>query len=82
MQAATMTTTGAPVPQPIAGDWQLQPSPDNFARLQQVVADLDAVHNPRTDNALRLQAQSVHVPRRVLEGFAADLLWAETGPGA
>jgi hypothetical protein len=60
MQVAT-TTTIAPA-QPSSVDWQLQPSQDNIARLQQVVADLDAVHNPGTDNAHRLQALSVHSP--------------------
>lgn len=60
MQAASATTTAPAQPSPV--DWQLQPSHDNIARLQLVVADLDAVHNARTDNAHRLQAQSVPSP--------------------
>ena len=46
--------------------WELPPSPDSLAQLQQVVEDLETVHHPRTDNARRLQAQSVLVPREVL----------------
>jgi len=39
--------------------WDLEPTQENIARLQQIVKDLEAVHDPRTTNIQRLQAQSV-----------------------
>ena len=39
--------------------WDLEPTPENIARLQQIVEDLEIVHAASTNNAQRLQAQSV-----------------------
>ena len=39
--------------------WDLEPTPANASLLQQVVRDLETVHNPRTNNQQRLQAQTV-----------------------
>ena len=39
--------------------WDLEPTPENISRLQTVVNDLETVHDPRTSNHQRLQAQSV-----------------------
>ena len=45
----------------VVSSWELPATPENFARLQQVVKDLQAVHDPRTDNSTRFQAQSVFI---------------------
>ena len=39
--------------------WDLEPTQQNIAHLQQVVKDLETVHNPQTSNTQRLQSQSV-----------------------
>jgi hypothetical protein len=39
--------------------WDLEPTQQNIALLQQVVKDLETVHNPQTINTRRLQSQSV-----------------------
>ena len=39
--------------------WDLEPTQQNIALLQQVVKDLETVHNPQTTNTQRLQSQSV-----------------------
>jgi hypothetical protein len=39
--------------------WEYPATPENVARLQQVVTDLETVHDYRSTNTQRLQAQSV-----------------------
>ena len=43
--------------------WDLEPTQQNITHLQQVVKDLETVHDPRTTNAQRLQSQSVLPPQ-------------------
>ena len=42
--------------------WEYPATPENVARLQQVVKDLEIVHDYRSTNTQRLQAQSVRFP--------------------
>jgi hypothetical protein len=42
--------------------WELEPSQENVQQLQQIVQELQLVHDPRTSNEHRLQAQSVNLP--------------------
>lgn len=42
--------------------WEYPATPENVARLQQVVKDLEIVHDYRSTNTERLQAQSVLSP--------------------
>jgi hypothetical protein len=42
--------------------WDLEPTQQNITHLQQVVKDLEIVHDPRTTNTQRLQSQSVRFP--------------------
>ena len=42
--------------------WDLEPTQQNITHLQQVVKDLETVHDPRTNNTQRLQSQSVYPP--------------------
>ena len=39
--------------------WELEPSAENIQQLQQIVKDLETVHDPRTSNAQRLDSQTV-----------------------
>lgn len=58
--------------------WDLPPTQQNIEHLRQVVKDLETVHNPRTTNTQRLQAQSVLLPIPDQELMSRDLTKYET----